>query len=508
MRLSTRLLLSTVPVVVLVMIAFGAWFLIEREQLVVPEVQQQTRAYARAMDFAFEYGLHDVDETRVQSFLNRMSADPRVFGIVVYDTAGVVRYRSSGLADVEAAPDSLLRRVLAGQDEASLERLVDGRKVFAVLRGIREPDMQGIGEQRIAMGTMVGALEVAQPYDVLLGEVRRTQIELVAVTAAMLAGLSIVLIVLTRRTVTRPLERLVSAARALGEGDTEARVPLSLGAAEPNALAREFNTMASRLSSAHREQLREAEERVLLERRLAEAEKLATVGTVAAGLAHEIGAPLNVISGRAELLLKQQGNNATITRHLESIVDQIGRITRTVRSLLDYARRPARRDEAVHLNIVIDNTVEMLETELARGEVTVERHDSYDAWVRGDPDQLQQVFTNLFVNAMQAMEGQREPRTISVAVTAVKEHQWTPVAQAVVTVTDSGPGLPQELDGRLFTPFSTTKPDGTGLGLVVARSIVQDHGGTLVGTTRKDGARGAEFTLRLELAAAPAVGDA
>ena len=508
MRLSTRLLLSTIPVVVLVMIAFGAWFIVERENLVVPEVQQQTRAYARAMDIAFEYGLHDVDEIRVQAFLNRMSADPRVFGVMVYDTSGVVRYRSSGLAITIPAPDSLLRRVLAGQDEASFERTVGGRKVFAVLRGIREPDMGGIGAQRIATGTMVGALEVAQPYDLLLGEVRRTQIELVLVTAAMVAALSIVLIVLTRRTVARPLERLVSAARALGEGDTEARVSQSLGAAEPNELAREFNTMATRLASAHREQLREAEERVLLERRLAEAEKLATVGTVAAGLAHEIGAPLNVISGRAELLLKQQGSDPGISRHLESIVAQIGRITRTVRSLLDYARRPARRDEAVHLTTVIDSTVEMLETELAKHAVTVDRRESYDAWVRGDPDQLQQVFTNLFVNAMQAMEGQHEDRTIRIGVDVSKEHQAAPFAKALVTVADSGPGLPKELNGRLFTPFSTTKPDGTGLGLVVARSIVQDHGGTLIGSTRVDGARGAEFTLRLDLAAAPADGDA
>ena len=508
MRLSTRLLLSTIPVVVIVMIAFGAWFIVERQRLVVPEVRQQTRAYARAMDIAFEYGLHEVDSTRIRSFLNRMSTDPRVFGVMVYDTSGFVRYRSSGLDIVEPAPDSLLRRVLLGQDEVSFERFVDGRRMFAVLRGIREPDMQGIGEQRVATGTMVAALEVAQPYDLLLGEVRRTRIELVLVTALMVAGLSVVLIALTRRTVARPLERLVSAARALGEGDSEARVPDALGAKEPNALAREFNTMADRLAGARREQLREAEERVRLERRLAEAEKLATVGTVAAGLAHEIGAPLNVISGRAELLLEQHSGDSTISRHLDSIIGQIGRIAGTVRSLLDYARRPVRRDEPVHLGAVIGNTIEMLETEIAKAGVVVERHDSQGAWVRGDAEQLQQVFTNLFVNAMQAMEGQSEPRIISVRVDVTEEQQEMPFALAVVTVSDTGPGLPQELDGRLFTPFSTTKHDGTGLGLVVARSIVQDHGGTLVGTTRGDGARGAEFMMQLELAAKPAVADA
>jgi HAMP domain-containing protein len=114
---------------------------------------------------------------------------------------------------------------------------------------------------------------------------------------------TIVIGVLARRFVARPLERLVVAARALGEGDIDARVPQSLGAAELNALSREFNEMAERLSRARLALLSEGEERVRLERRLVESEKLATVGTLAAGLAHEIGAPLNVISGRAELLL-------------------------------------------------------------------------------------------------------------------------------------------------------------------------------------------------------------
>ncbi len=498
MRLSTRLLLSTIPIVVVVMVAFGAWFIFERERLIIPEVRQQTRAYARAMDIAFEYGLHDVDQQRIEAFLSRMSADPRVFGVVVYDTAGVVRYSGSGLAQAVAAPDSLLKRVLRGQDEASFERIVNGRKMFVVLRGIREPEMFNPDDQRVASGTMVGALEVAQPYDVLLGEVQRTEMELAAVTLALVAALSVVLIALTRRTVAGPLERLVSAARALGEGDTEARVPQSLGAAEPNALAREFNTMAERLAGARLAQLREAEERVLLERRLSEAEKLATVGTVAAGLAHEIGAPLNVISGRAELLLRQQGDESPAARHLNSIIGQIGRITRTVRSLLDYARRPARREQLVSLSKVVDSTVDMLETEIARSGARIEKVDAMDISVRGDFDQLQQVFTNLFVNAMHAMEGQTEERVITVILDK-DEGERTPLTQAMVIVRDTGPGLPQELDGRLFTPFSTTKSDGTGLGLVVARSIVQDHGGTLAGSSRKDGFRGAEFVMHLEL---------
>lgn len=508
MRLTSRLLLSILPVVVVVLSVFGGYVAVEREAALVPEVRQQTRAYARAVDIAFEYGLRDVEAERIQAFLNRMSADPRVFGMVVYGADGSVRYRSDSLPAAATAPDSIVRAVLDGTEELAFDQVVDKRRLYTVLRAIRDATAAPPSPAEAARGPVIGVLAVTQPYDALIGDQRRTQLELAVVTLILLATLGVVLAWIMGRIAERPLQGLVTAARALGEGDVDARVPPVTASAELADLAREFNVMAARLASARRELLHETEERLRLERRLAEAEKLATVGTLAAGLAHEIGAPLNVISGRAEMLLRQHDADPEMRRHLESIVAQIGRITRTVRSLLDYARRPARRSGLVSISSVLDGAADLLETELLRTGVTLVRRESYDAWVRGDPDQLQQLFANLLLNAVQAMDGRAEPRVATIRVDAVKGDQSQLGAEVVATVTDTGPGLPEALDGRLFTPFATTKPAGTGLGLVVARSIVQDHGGTLVGTTRGDGVPGAEFTVRLPLAPAPTAEDA
>lgn len=509
MRLTTRLLLTILPIVIVVMGALGIGFALERQRVLEPELQQQTRAYARALDIAFEFGLHEIDSARVQALLERMSADPRVYGVRVYGPTGGVRFASSAMASAPSAPDSVLRDVLRGAAEATFENTIDDKVIFTVLRVVREPATAPPADSATAdPGIILGALEVSQPYAVLTSEVRRLQREQVLATLLLLVTVGVAVGFMSRRLVERPLERLVVAARALGEGDVDARVPHALGAAEPNALAREFNVMATRLSSARRDLLREGEERVHLERRLSEAEKLATVGTLAAGLAHEIGAPLNVISGRAELLLQQPGVSKDAVRQLESIVAQSGRIARTVRSLLNYASRPSRRDDPVAIARVIDVTSEMLEPELARASVTLTRHESYEAWVRGDAEQLQQVLTNLILNAVQAMDGQNESREIEVGVSVSKSDALDSTAQLQLTVTDTGPGLPEALDGRLFTPFATTKTSGTGLGLVVARSIVQDHGGTLVGSTRIDGRSGAVFTVMLPLSPALAVGDA
>ena len=509
MRLTTRLLLTILPVVMLVMGALGVAFAAERQRVLEPALHQQTRAYARALDIAFEYGLREIGEARVQALLERLIDDPRVFGARLYATDGSVRFASSSMTTSPPVPDSVLRKVLQGAPEAFFENTLDGEVVFTVLRAVRDPSTRLLVEgTREPAGEGVGALEVAQPYALLSSEVRRLQQELLLATVLLLLIVTIVIGVLARRFVARPLERLVVAARALGEGDIDARVPQSLGAAELNALSREFNEMAERLSRARLALLSEGEERVRLERRLVESEKLATVGTLAAGLAHEIGAPLNVISGRAELLLKQPAVAPDTVRQLESIVTQSGRIARTVRSLLDYARRPSRRDDPVAIGRVIDSTLDLLDEELRRAGVTISRAESYEAWVRGDAEQLQQLLTNLILNAVQAMDGQDGPREIEVVVDVTKTEASANRAEMLMTVSDTGPGLPQALDGRLFTPFATTKPSGTGLGLVVARSIVEDHGGTIVGTTRTDGRSGASFTVSLPLAPAFVVGDA
>ncbi|MBC8089548.1 MAG: HAMP domain-containing protein [Phycisphaerae bacterium] len=501
MRLTSRLLLSVLPLVALMMAGFGAWLLVERERSLVPEMQRQTRVYAHAVDIAFEYALRDLEPARLEEFIDRLSADSRIFGVLLYGADGALRYASDSLTGAAAAPDSMLSRVLRGGEELTFERVIGNRKVYAVLRSIREPPSD-TARGRIpagAPGAVLGALEIAQPFELLQGEQQRVRAEVVLVTLALMAALSLMLVFVTHRLVERPLQRLAAAARDLGQGNVEAHVLTSLGAAELNALAIEFNEMVERLGTARRALLLESETRVRLERRLAEAEKLATVGTVAAGLAHEIGAPLNVISGRAEMMLQQHGQDARISRHLESIIGQIGRITRTVRSLLDYARRPERRDEAVSFAAVIDGTVDLLEAEFVKGSVSVIRQQTSDVWVQGDADQLQQVMVNLILNALQAMDSQVEPRILTITLEEGEVDPALGTADAVIKIGDSGPGLADEISGRLFTPFSTTKKTGTGLGLVVARSMIQDHGGTLTGTNRIEGERGAVFTVLLPM---------
>ena len=221
------------------------------------------------------------------------------------------------------------------------------------------------------------------------------------------------------------------------------------------------------------------------------AENLASVATLVAGLAHEIGTPMGVIRGHAEALESAvQGERAQW--RARTIRDQIDRISAIIQSLLNIARPRYAVPVTVDLVEVVDTAIAFLSEKIGRRDVTVERHYGTKPTVRGDRDKLQQLFLNLFLNAIDAMaEGGR--LRITVRISAAREVE--------VTVSDTGTGISADDLPHVFTPFFTTKPagHGSGLGLVVAQGIVADHGGHLDVMSAVD--RGTTFTIRLPLGA-------
>jgi len=231
---------------------------------------------------------------------------------------------------------------------------------------------------------------------------------------------------------------------------------------------------------------------------------MAEIGNLAAGLAHDIAAPLNVISGRAELLLKSESENPERRRNVGIIVRQIGRITAIVRNLLDSGQRRLERQLGrLDVAIVLDGVAEFLDGELSRNGIALTRQYPRPLIVVGDPDLLHQVFVNLVLNAVQALENAApaRPRTIIL-------RGWsTPDEITHIEVADTGPGIPRAALPHLFEAFFTTKAKGTGLGLVVARSIVEELGGALEASNEPDGGAVFRITLPAERAATAAVAD-
>jgi PAS domain S-box-containing protein len=224
------------------------------------------------------------------------------------------------------------------------------------------------------------------------------------------------------------------------------------------------------------------------EQQLVQSGKLATIGELAAGVAHEINNPLFAILGLVEFLLKEAEPGTKAYDRLVLVQHTGLEIKAIVRALLDFAREPGDERTLISVRDAARETVELVRrTSSAKAVEIVEVDDGEPTPVVGNPNQLKQIFLNLVTNASQALGGEG---VIEVAVRREGDY-------VVATVSDEGPGIPEEVLPRIFDPFFTTKRNagGSGLGLSVSHGIAEAHGGSLTAENRHEG--GARFTLRL-----------
>ena len=214
-----------------------------------------------------------------------------------------------------------------------------------------------------------------------------------------------------------------------------------------------------------------------MEEQLLRTEKLATVGVLSAGIAHEIGTPLNVIRGRTEYALSSLDDPEAVETHLEVVFDQVDYVNRIVRQLLDFSRDEEAEIQPTDLETIVESTLQLIEfqAEDSNVELEIEMPDALPE-VAANPDELRQVLINLLLNAFDACDGRG---TISLEARTVDE---TPIegSEAVdITVRDTGDGIEAENVHKVFDPFYTTKKrgKGTGLGLAIVDRIVRTHEG-------------------------------
>jgi two-component system sensor histidine kinase/response regulator len=233
---------------------------------------------------------------------------------------------------------------------------------------------------------------------------------------------------------------------------------------------------------------------------LLQSEKVATMGSLVAGVAHELNNPLAVLLGQTELLQRAAAGSAVAER-AEKIGTAAERCRRVVKNFLALARQQPPERGYVRVRQVIDEAIELLAYELRTDNVTVTVHAADGLptlWA--DAHQLHQVIVNLVANAHQAMRQTPGPRAIAISA-------QTDAARGEIRleVADTGPGIPPEFRSKIFEPFFTTKPagQGTGLGLSLCRGIVEDHGGSIV--VDSELGHGTTFTLTLPVTARPAM---
>lgn len=329
-------------------------------------------------------------------------------------------------------------------------------------------------------GAEVVAVELAEPHAVPDILRRISLVALVLQILALATAASVVAFVLVRQQVGRPLARLSTLARRIARGDFTARERIE-GTHEVADLAREMNAMAQELESTRRALDESEVERTQALEQLRHADRLRTVGELASQLAHELGTPLNVVSGHARLIEQDPGIPGEVRASARTVLEQTAKMTKSIRGVLDFSRRKSERRvvDLVELAESAQATLAPLARK-ARAQVVVERHGTVGR-VEANGQEILQVLTNLLVNAFQAM---REGGLVRVTVserdaTPPAGSNATPGRFVIVAVADRGGGIAEEDMPHLFDAFFTRKAEGegTGLGLAVVDGIVREHRG-------------------------------
>ena len=445
------------------------------------DLRRDERLLGRALAYAVEQAWHDHGQEHALDLVK--AAEVR---------ESQIRFR---IVWLDAAPGSEEGPAAALQPAEVLSRdrtLVQLRDASGDLRFYTYVPLD-VPSARPAALELSESLEDERAY--IAFRVRETLISalILAVVAGVVAfGVGILL-------VGRPIRALVEKARRIGSEDFSGPLVLPRGD-ELAQLADEMNTMAERLDLAKRKVAAESEARIAALQQLRHADRLTTVGKLASGLAHELGTPLGVVSGRAQMIAAGEVTGPEDTVRAARIIgEQAECMTRLVRQLLDFARWRSRERRLADAVQLARQTVGMLEPLAVRRGAELRFSGARDpVRVRLDASQLQQALANLVVNAIQAT-----PRggSVDVSVEARVRDEEAPGRPsgryAVLVVEDEGEGIPSERLPAIFDPFFTTKPvgEGTGLGLSVTHGIVEEHGGFI--EVQSEPARGSRFEIWL-----------
>ncbi len=388
--------------------------------------------------------------------------------------------------DAPRAGDDVTRAVRDGKVRTWVVERPNGARVVYAYHPMLRP------------GQRPAALELSRPL-VSRSHVFWTEVRAQLLASTVVAAFATFLaVVLTSWIVSRPLAAVGEQARRIGNGDLSHRLHVK-GADEVSSLVHELNAMCDQLRDARTRADDEGKKRLAALDQLRHADRLRTVGTLASGIAHELGTPLAVIAMRAKMVANGEVPKDDAPESCKIIAEQADRVTKIVRQLLDFARRRVPKRAEAELRELSERTASLLSTLAKKSNVHVVL-DPKSLPVRAniDTSQIEQALTNLVINAVHAM-----PKGGTVTV-ATRNTRAAPPATpdnerecAVIEISDEGEGIAAEHLDRIFEPFFTTKGvgEGTGLGLSVTHGIIEDHEGWMTATSEIG--KGSTFTLYL-----------
>jgi signal transduction histidine kinase len=482
-----KLTFSLFALSLLVFGIYGTYQLRTESQNLNDDVKQETSLLAHSLLVSVENALRDHQTEDVQELLQQLEHLKPSIDVGIYiQNRTIIRSGTESWIWPEPVEHALLRAALAGE-----------KKQFYYPAD--DPDFLVLSLPfNKASAAMPGNLAVVRSLQKMKDDLNKTKISILLSFFSFILFTSLLCFALGHIYISRPLHELRQAMLAFRNSTAPpAHLPVK-GSDELASVRQEFNRMTDELFSAYRRLDAETQQRRRLQRALEQADKMITIGQLSAGLAHEIGSPLQIISGRARALANSGEDIQEVRRIANILVDQTDRITRIVQRLLEFS--PRQTSEPVLCDVIqaVAEVIDMLGFEAHRqGVIMTYTHIESLPMLLINKDGIQQIVLNLLSNALAAIA---ESGSIAIDLTRnsiVYADKEMPALRLVVS--DTGTGIAPEHLPHLFEPYFTTrgKQGGTGLGLAVVKTLVADMGGNVVAET--EFGRGSRFIVQLPL---------
>jgi signal transduction histidine kinase len=481
MSINTKLVLLLTLAVGAVMFTASFLSLWQHEASLEGAMRDELRAHAITLKIALEENYLGGRSREAQKLIDRLRDNTKVYAVLLFDEKkNLLALSQPATAETFRHPPEL-ESALSQNSLIEFIREVNGKKFVSVILPMR------------IEGDTRGAIELIKPLALIEADVFRARLSWASTTLLLLAVIYLIVFLVLRQGLGQPISSLLVGTKALGKGDLLYRVGMPRSKDEFAQLAKGFNWMADKLVEQREAVQRETENRLSLERELRHNERLALVGRLAAGIAHELGAPLNVIDARAEQILSKQNlSPEKRDRNLQIIRSNAERIANLVRQLLTLSRPYHLRCVNLSLADSLRSAIEQVEQHAKSANVKIYLETDANFTVTADRDYLHQVWLNILTNAIQAM-----PKGGDVKIECSQQNR-NGQDFVKVKITDTGEGIATEHLDKIFDPFYTTKDigQGTGLGLAVTRRIIEEHGGTIEAENNENS--GASFTIYLK----------
>lgn len=474
LRLS--LFLFVVVPLIVVLGGLGASSLHHLEHRLEIRMQEEIELIARAIRAPLERALERKRAGSLSQTLSSVFEFGRVYGAYVYDEDGQ-RIAASG--PPESMARSQLVELAADGDRVGTYQSQGDREVFSYFVPLSD-----------SVGRNLGLLQLTRAGSDFRDDIQRLRFQGGLILLSTACVLSLLVLAGHQRLFGRSVRELVSTMSAVASGERGSRAALT-GPHEMRELARGMNTMLDSIERSQAEIARHRDQQASLERELQQSQKMAAIGQLAAGVAHELGSPLSLIAGMSQRLLRRQDVPEDVAQGLRRVRQAVSRMETIVRQLLDFGRKNPLQRRWISLERLGRSALGQVMQRSDWGQAQVEVEGASDLpEVCVDSMRLEQALVNLLHNAVQAAGTDGRVRL-----------QWFLETQGWgYRIEDSGPGIAADIREHLFDPFYTTKPvgQGTGLGLAVAQSAVRQQGGEIqVGTSRELG--GASFEIRFAM---------